>query len=199
MKKLSVWLFVLLVAPVLFPGNKELSAQKIAGWFLAGDQRESYLVGLDKSIFKTGASSAFIESLEDTVQGFGTIMQTCRANEFLGKRIKMAAYIKTEAVTDWAGMWFRVDSYSFPTEEPLSFDNMADRPIKGNTDWTIYEIIIDVPEESATLNFGVLLSGTGKVWFDNLRIDAVSELAADTGRVVFVNRHPINLDFEGGQ
>ena len=51
-------------------------------------------------------------------------MQTCDAGDYLGKRIKMTGYIKSENVTDWAGMWFRVDS---KTEyEILSFDNMQD-------------------------------------------------------------------------
>ena len=48
------------------------------------------------------------------------------------------------------------------TNNPTSkyFDNMRNRPIKGSTDWTMYEIILDVPENSYSMNFGILLAGS---------------------------------------
>lgn len=194
MKKLSVLsLVVILITTGLLLINNDLKAQKIDGWFLAGNKPNSYTIGLDKSVFKTGGSSAFLESTDKKIEGFGTLMQTCGTDEYLGKRIKMTAYIKSENVSDWAGMWLRVDSKQ--TKKSLSFDNMQDRPIKGNNDWTVCEIILDVPEESGTLNFGVLLSGTGKVWFDNIKFEVVDKLQTITTRENFVNKKPSNLDF----
>jgi len=88
MTKLSVLSLAVLIVVGLFLGKSELKAQKIDGWFLAGNKPNSYKIGLDKSVHKTGSSSAFLESTEKEITGFGTLMQTCLADEYLGKRIK---------------------------------------------------------------------------------------------------------------
>jgi len=193
MKKIAVLSFIVILMILgLSLSKNNLKAQKIEGWFLAGNQPKSYTIGLDKSNFKTGSSSAFLKSKDKKIEGFGTLMQTCSADQYLGKKIKMTSYIKSDDVTDWAGMWLRVDSRE--TNKLLSFDNMQNRPIKGNTDWSKYEIILDVPMESGTLNFGVLMFGTGKVWFDHITFEVVGD-ALKTEKENFINESPTNLDF----
>ena len=175
--------------------HNESKAQSVGGWvngwFKAGSKPDSYMVGLDKSTYKSGGSSAFIESTENNIEEFGTLMQSCSAQDYLGKRIKMTAYVKSENV-DWAGMWLRVDSRL--TKNMLSLDNMHDRPIKGTHDWIKCEIILDVPEESGTLNYGVLLSGTGKVWFDDISFEIVDNIKT-TKQFIILDK-PSNTDFE---
>jgi len=61
----------------------------------------------------------------------------------------------------------------------FSFDNMKDglfdRSIKGTSDWTKYEIVLKVPKKATHITFGVLLAdGSGKLWFDNVTIEAIS-------------------------
>ncbi len=193
MKKLSVMSFILaLVVIGIFLKTNQAEAQKIKGWFLAGSEPGSYTIGLDKTIYKSGASSAFIESTNKEIKGFGTLMQTSSAMEYLGKRIKMTAFIKSENVSNWAGMWLRVDSKQ---KKILSFDNMQNRPIKNSTDWTKYEIVLDVPNESGSLNFGILLGGTGKVWFDTIKFEVVDRLNTELTSKNIVNTKPKNLDF----
>ncbi|MFT3739184.1 MAG: hypothetical protein QM786_10540 [Breznakibacter sp.] len=198
MKKVSIiFLTIIFVGAGLFLINNKSNAQKIDGWFKAGNKPDSYTIGLDKSIYKSGGNSAFVESTEKKIDGFGTLMQTCNAQEYLGKRIKMTAYVKSENVSDWAGMWLRVDSKL--TKKSLSFDNMQNRPIKGNNNWTKCEIILDVPEESGTLSFGILISGTGKVWFDDISFEVVDKLKTQTTTATkeyAIPDKPSNIDFE---
>jgi len=167
------------------------------GWFKAGSLPDSYKIGLDNAVFKNGLKSVFIESLVENIEGFATIMQTCNARDYLGMRIKMTGYIKSENVKDWAGMWLRVDSSTGP--EMLSFDNMQDRPIQGNSDWTKCEIVLDVPAGSGTLNFGALIAGTGKIWFDNISFEIVETLTSEISKdlnTIPVPEKAANLDFE---
>ena len=197
MKKVSVLsLVVLFVTVGLFLAKSdELKAQKIEGWFLAGSKPGSYKIGLDKSVYKTGSSSALLESIDEKIDGFGTLMQTCLADDYLGKRVKMTGYIKSKDVSGWAGMWMRVDAKN--ERKTLSFDNMRDRPIKGSNDWTKYEIVLDVPAESGTLNFGVLLDGTGKIWFDSVSFEIVSNVETKPTGSGFreTPKKPTNLNF----
>ena len=37
-----------------------------------------------------------------------------------------------------------------------SFDNMQDRSIRGTTDWTRYDVVLNVPENAAMMKFGFL-------------------------------------------
>ena len=196
MKKLSVLsLIAFLIAIGLFLTKSELKAQEIEGWFLTSSKAGSYKIGLDKSVYKTGSSSAFIESIDKKIEGYGTLMQTCFADEYLDKRVKMTAYIKSKDVSDWAGIWLRVDSNV--KGKILSFDNMQDRPIIGSNDWIKCEIILDVPVESATLNFGVLLTGTGKVWVDAISLEVIDKMGTKTtGNNIQENTKPKNLDFK---
>lgn len=176
-------------------------------WLVAGSHPTSYIMGTDNSISKTGDYSAIIKSSVDKVTGFGTLMQQCSPDKFAGKRVKLSGYMKSENVSDWAGLWFRVDVDTVA----VSFDNMHDGKknisVKGSSDWKKYEIVLDVPSNSTLLSYGALLSGTGQIWFDNLTFEVVDNNVATTG---FTNScdiqngrkpkdlipEPYNLDFE---
>jgi len=54
-----------------------------------------------------------------------------------------------------AGFWLRIDGKENPKQQ-LGFDNMNNRPVKGTTDWKLYQIVLDVPENSGLINFGAL-------------------------------------------
>jgi hypothetical protein len=170
---------------------------KINGWFQAGSAPESYLSGIDTKIAENGQKSVFTESKGEVSEGFSTVMQYCDAKNYLGTKIKMTGYLKAQNVKDWSGMWLRIDSKT--QGETLGFDNMQDRPVTGNSDWTKCEIIMDVPEESMTLNYGFLLSGSGKVWFDNVTFEILNNTSPKIlkDRVILpVPEKPLNLDFE---
>ncbi len=51
----------------------------------------------------------------------------------------------------------------------------GNRPIVNDTEWNHYYIVLDVPDNSAIISFGVLLSGRGKVWIDELEFEEVSK------------------------
>ncbi|MDG1728580.1 MAG: hypothetical protein P8I04_01755 [Algibacter sp.] len=68
----------------------------LKGWFKTGSIPESYKIGLDKSIFQNGNQSAFLESIDSISNGFGTLMQSCEAKQYSGKRIKLSGFVKAE-------------------------------------------------------------------------------------------------------
>jgi hypothetical protein len=79
---------------------------------------------------------------------------------------------------------------------------MRDRQIKGTTKWTKYEIVLDIPINSNSMNFGVLIYGTGKVWLDNLSFEVLGESTEkfnDSLNIGISNKilsKPTNLNFE---
>lgn len=175
-----------------------LSFDKPSGWFNAGSKPQSYEMGIDRGSGQSGKNAATIKSKDITIDGFGTLMQQCSPDKYLGKRVRMTGYIKSENVAVWAGLWLRVDQTG--SQQPLSFDNMENRPIKGTTGWKKYEIVLDVPDNASLIAFGALLVGTGQIWFDNIGFEIVDKSVQTTNSKNIKNpatqSDPTNLDFE---
>ena len=155
----------------IYIGFISLSFTKIDDWIKCGSKPKSYAMGLDISISKVGKNSATIKSIETSIEGFGSLAQKLDATPFLGKRVKMWAYVKSKAVVNWAGLWLRIDAKD--SHNSLAFDNMYNRAIKGTVDWAKYEIVLDVPNNASNLVFGALLNGTGQIWFDDITFEVV--------------------------
>jgi len=112
------------------------------------------------------------------LDGFVTLMQTCLADKYLGKRVRMTGYMKTMDVSDWAGLCMRVDTKEGHKNMP--FENMKngkkDRSVKGTNDWKQYDIVLDVPNSTEYIAFGALLAETGQVWFTKLKFELLTIL-----------------------
>ncbi|WP_373568331.1 helix-turn-helix domain-containing protein [Lysinibacillus fusiformis] len=169
---------------------------KVKGWFLSGSNPFNYEMGIDHEVVHQGKASGYLKSktVLDSTE-FATMMQTFKANQFVGKRIRLSCFIRTEEVDTYAGMWMRVDD---TMEDVLQFDNMSNRPIKGTTNWNHYSIILDVPTQSAVISFGIILSGQGTVWADQFTFEEVNESIPTTNLEVHgeLLDEPINLSFD---
>lgn len=196
-KKISTLSLVLLVVITFFSFK---NAEDIKDWFLAGSAPSKYEIGTELDSKRNG-NVGYLKSTKSLIYNkFGTMMQSFAPTKYVGKRVKLTAFIKSEDVKSWAGMWMRIDGDS---KFSLSFDNMYKRAIKGTTDWAQYEIVLDVPEESVNLAFGVLLTGTGKVWMDDFKfqiVDSSTPLTATNKKKeepkVKKASKPSNLNFD---
>ncbi|WP_044642785.1 helix-turn-helix domain-containing protein [Risungbinella massiliensis] len=185
-----------LMTNILTQKEESYMDKKIKGWFLSGSHPFNYEMGIDRTVVHQGRMSGYLKS--KTVQGveeFATIMQQFKADRYRGKRMKLSGFVKTENVQHFAGLWMRIDSAS---DDVLQFDNMGDRPIQGSNNWNQYSVVLDVPENSAVIAFGVLLSGAGHVWVDQFSFDEVDEKVESTNLEVHAEllEEPTNLSFE---
>jgi hypothetical protein len=162
------------------------------GW---GGGGRDYKMAIDRTVAHGGQASALLKSVAPKPSGFGTLVQTFKAEKYRGKRLRMTGYIRSQAVTGWAGLWLRIDG---PRGEPLGFDNMQDRGIKGTSDWKKYEIVLDVPDSAQEIAFGMLLTGAGQAWMDDLDFQVVGTDVPSTGSKPKAGPTPapLNLDFE---
>jgi hypothetical protein len=155
--------------------NLDLSAGT-TGWFLAGDTPQDYAIGNEPTLLLNG--KVYLKSQVAHPSGFGTLMQAFQGSQYRGKRVRMTANVKAQAVQNWAGLWMRVDGTN---QHILGFDNMQDRPIRGTLDWKQYAIVLDVPQESIGIFFGILLVGQGEVWLENVKFEIVNNTVPKTG------------------
>ncbi len=122
-----------------------------------------YSLKIDTIVSQNGRNSASIE-FEGEIPNYKSLAYVIPAI-YQGKKIKLSGFIKTENVANgYAGLWMRIDP-------SVGFDNMNDRGIKGTTDWTKYEIELDLkPSKAKKIVVGGLLVGKGKMWIDNLQV-----------------------------
>lgn len=162
------------------------------GWHLAGSNPTNYRTGVDRTDVHDGLPSAYLVSLGDG-KGFGTIMQSISATNYAGKRVRLRGWVKSQGVSDWAGLWMRVDK----GREMVAFDNMQDRAIKGVQPWTSYDVVLDIPADATSLNFGILLTGSGEVWLNDLSLEIIGTETPTTGVTLSTTlpQGPVNLGF----
>ena len=178
-------------------GVAVVSAQSGAaprGWILAGDHPQNYVTGVDKEVVYQGHPSAYLKPKPSATEGFGTLMQQFDAGQYAGKRVRLSAWVKSENVDDWAGLWMRVDSGT----KSVAFDNMQNRAIKGTTSWQNYAVVLDVPKDATGIAFGILVSKSGTVWLNSVQFETVgmdvqvTDMRAGSASL----QHPTNLNFE---
>ena len=144
-----------------------------APWRVSGTHHVNYRAGLLPGTITYDGSRVvrlrLREGVADAV-GFGTLMQSISASRYTGRRVRFAAAIRAHEVSDWAGLWLRVDTASGSHD----IDNMHDRALRQTTQWQEATVVLDVPEEATSLHFGVLLSGAGAVDLAQPRFETVS-------------------------
>lgn len=165
-------------------------------WEELGSHPAQYCMGIDKSTMYLGKHSATLRCDVECPEGFGTLMQTISAANYKGKSVCFKGFVKAHGVEDWAGLWLRVDG---PDGQAQAFDNMGDRPIKGNTDWRECSIVLDVPEDARNICFGALLVGGGQIWFSGCEFMKTSEDCTvgrfQPDKLQPLPQEPCNLDF----
>jgi ankyrin repeat protein/beta-lactamase regulating signal transducer with metallopeptidase domain len=177
------------------------------GWWPSGANPKSYEMRLDTSEKHSGKASAHIKFTGDKPAGFGTLMQSFKADSFRGERVQMSAWLKTER-PGRAQLWMRVDG----TNRMLGLTNMGDRPVRGTTNWKEYNVTLDVPENAMSIAFGALFLGRGQAWVDDFEFEVVGTDVPSTNMLTpgQINqewpelaqpsreypRKPVNLAFE---
>jgi hypothetical protein len=185
---------IVLTTTVFLGLSLSLQASDIPeGWMLAGSNRAGYNFETDHVQGKP-APSGKISSNDQVKEGeFGTLMQVFMPKKYLGKRIELTAWVKSNNVDDWSGVWMRVDTDKKPG---ATFDNMQNRAISGTRDWAKYSVVLDVPTNAEKLSYGVLISGRGEIWFDEFLFSIVDESVPVTDmNASMLKSEPMNNSF----
>jgi hypothetical protein len=183
-------------------------SRKVPGWFQSGINRSGYEVGVDGEVVRSGKGAASIRCVEPKgCKDFGTLMQTFRADEYRGRRMRLTAWVKAEQVTS-TSIWMRVDA----PDATLAFDNMQRRALWGTSKgWRLQTIVLDVAEDAVTINYGIMLVGKGHAWADDFQFEVVDKKVRTTDmytgprpasqplvweKVAALPGVPVNTDFE---
>ena len=192
-KRMSLAFAVVSLSVAAFEGRTGSFAGLPEGWLGAGTHPQNYEMSIDATVKHSGQASGRIVFTGEKAEGFGTLMQSFNAANYLGKRVRFSAAVKTADVQSWAGLWMRIDKGS----QTVEFDNMQNRPLKGTAGWKKYDVVLDVPQDATGIFFGVLLDSAGEVWLSDVKFEVVGTAVSTTGvRPKLLQPGPVNLDFQ---
>jgi hypothetical protein len=138
-----------------------------ANWSFVTAQPKIYRTGYDKVANSQTPRSLVIRSLNSSAEGFAGLGQKCDATPYRGQRVRISVWIKTDGVNGYAQFSFSVKDQA-GARLAVGGDGVG-----GSRYWRQYAAVVDVPEEAATLFYGMALNGAGKAWFNDLQIDVV--------------------------
>lgn len=146
-----------------------------AGWrFPSAGGKPEFSAAVDAAVVHGGHGSVRIRSLQEVLpeDAAGILLQGLRADAWRGRRLRLSGWLRSRdiAASGFGGLWMRIDG---PGQALLGFDNMADRGVRGTTDWQQYQVVLDVPLNAAGIALGALLQGRGTLWADDLKLEAV--------------------------
>lgn len=175
MKQLSSVLAVIIFTIIVSLGGTidEISGKKPIKFWLINQEsnRQNYEFKLDETIYRSGSKSASIKSKPDYVESKtpGLLMQIIKADAFRGKRMRLSGFLRSENI-EQGGLMFRIDGENM---QVLGYDGMKNRFVKGSTEWSKYELVLEVPEAAQQITFGALLKGAGQIWIDDFSFEEV--------------------------
>lgn len=182
--------------------NKPAEAKQTPkGWLFCATKESDYETFIDRNECHSGSKCATLRSIVENPNPFGNLVQTFKATNYVGKRLKMTAWVKTKIESGKGQLWLRIDPNGAEDADVAAgcFDNMDDRPIRGITDWTKYELVVQLPKNSTDIAFGLMLLGKGQVWLDDVKFEEVGPEVPLTGKYVHgieSSATPANLNFE---
>lgn len=108
------------------------------------------------------------------------------ADAYRGRIVQLSAWLRSEGRDDGvSGLWMRIDRAS---GSPAFFDNMADRPVR-TTEWTRVSIAAPVPQDATTILIGLIKSGEGAIWIDDLRFAVSTEATLNAAKRAAISHY----------
>jgi len=148
------------------------------GWRGGIQNGADIVLGTDQQVKHSGKSSGFIQRIPTPIDANGAMMQSNVANPYRNKRVRFSVYIKSSEVQS-AYIFFTVQS----PDSAIAYANNKESAIHENTEWTLCQLTLDIPENSRNMDFGVILNGQGKVWIDDGKLEIVDHSVPSDDRI----------------
>lgn len=133
-----------------------------SGWFI----NPPGTVHADNQVVHAGRWSVRFDR-NSSSEGDLSVISRSIPVDFAGGEVELHGFLRTKDVAGgYAGLWLREDGQG----RIIKLENMSGQHVDGTRDWTEYSISLPLDPNAHQLIFGVLLSGTGTIWADDLRL-----------------------------
>ena len=144
------------------------SSASVPGWEIHAHDSRSYPHRVAEEGAHGGRTFLEARAAGDGVRKSFSAVQNVAATPYLGKRIRIRAYFKTDAVADEAFLMAEVRAKTAWVRR-----STRGRGQKGRTDWQAQEIVLDVPLDAEVLGLCAELEGDGTFGVDDASVEVV--------------------------
>jgi hypothetical protein len=170
-------------------GFEDQTTTALTGWH----SNPPGTVTADNMIAHSGRWSVRLQRDAQSAANFSVITRTIPV-AFQGHTVELRGYLKLQDVAGNAGLWIRQDG----DDGMLSLENMQSQQIAGTRDWAQYRITAPLQPQAQQLFFGVLITGTGTLWADDLELLVDGKPIADAPDAPPRQEMPADHEFDVG-
>lgn len=147
--------------------NGNLKGWKLSGQYFSNDSINA----------RTPPSCVYTYNTE---AGTTTCVQLLPFHPGKYKYYKLKVFIRTEARAGFASAWVKL----MDKKGAFIFrDGIADNVITGKTKWREYEVLFHTTADVDSMEIGMSLTGKGKVWFDDVSIEALPDSVKPVNKI----------------
>jgi hypothetical protein len=142
------------------------------GWTLLSTA--DYRASIDQKVAHGGSASLLLASVSGDARA-GAVRQIVGARAYLGKRIRLSGWLKTNGAEPAAALWLRIDMNNgdYVLDGMLARSPSRDAAANANG-WARYDIVAAVPADAMGISFGVRAEGRGELWADDFSLSEVN-------------------------
>lgn len=170
-------------------GFEDQTGAVLTGWY----SNPPGTVSADNSVSHTGRWSARLQRDAKSAGTFSVLTRLLPV-DFKGGTVELRGYLRLKDVSGNAGLWMRQDADG----QMLSLENMDSQHVKGTRDWAQYRIMLPINPRAQQILFGVLVSGTGTLWADDLELLVDGKPIAEATGTSVSTGLPADHEFDGG-
>jgi hypothetical protein len=151
---------------------------------------KTYEIGIDPTSDASDMPSLTIRSLVAQIAGpvnLAAAQQVIAG--YHGKRVRFSAQVRAEGVRGWGGIYLGPgDLVLMPrisvAEPGIEAELPAGAVVPADGSWHEASVVVDMPDDEDSMNFGLALVGEGQVWARNLQFQVVGpDVAPSKGRL----------------
>jgi hypothetical protein len=145
-------------------------------WHRTGMDPTAYRWSRDESVVHAGGPTMRFEQVPGraSIDSWAGTIASVPADGYRGLRVRFRADVRTENAPVGASLWLRLDDAPSHSTEICNMINPVDGRLKGTNDFTTIACVLDVPQSTKTLVFGLLLTGPGVAWIGPATLEPVS-------------------------
>jgi riboflavin biosynthesis pyrimidine reductase len=170
-------------------GFENQTSTSLTGWYA----NPAGTVSADNSVAHTGHWSVRLQRDAQSVEALSVIMRSLPV-DFHGSTVELRGYIKLQDVSGSAGFWLG----QYAGGERVAYKNMEAQQVSGTHDWTHYSITLPISPQAQRLSFGVIVSGRGTVWADDLELLVDGKPIAEAASMPTSAGLPSDHEFDSG-
>jgi RNA polymerase sigma factor (sigma-70 family) len=185
------------------PPGADFNPLTNASFRMLADGTAGYTCDADPTVKHYDLPATLLSSSTAKPLASDDVMRRIDVHAYLGKRVRFSAFLKCQNVHSFGGLAMVVIGKDGKwNASDFSMFQLVGHPkfITGTTDWKKMEIVDDVDADSAQIVVGMELTGRGKIWLDDPRIEIVDKNVPTTDdqnlylRSNYTNNYSLDLD-----